>query len=428
MYARTSALPGQRARSGAVFLDREVREQDRSTGKEEAMRTLKWNAFLSGLCACALMVGAAGNARADVTVEKGSSVVTFPYLYSGHGVRSIVQLTNTGNNLLHVSCYYVRTLDYYTPVWEETDFDLWLTKQQPTVWEVGYGRRYDPFDDMNGFDVSVPPMGYFTGELKCFEISPTGEPLTGNHLKGEVTIMSCDQPYKEDDGVVAYGRMDRTFCDGPHDIAKYNAIGIEGNPDAQGFNPLQLDGDIYAACPEQTILNFVADGSVSKMGNLLPSGYTDNTTVHFGSLSYLTLVPCTEDFENQQPTTTTVQFLIYNEYEQRFSASTTVDCWFDWQLSLIDSPTLPQNSVFSVDVLGSDVGTAWITPVGDGDAQPVIGVLTQEVFTLGALVKTSGMVLPRNPGAEVYPIGRSVAMNNLHTTGNLPAQITLTAH
>ena len=105
-----------------------------------------------------------------------------------------------------------------------------------------------------------------------------------------------------------------------------------------------------------------------------------------------------------------------------------MDCWFDWQLSLIDSPTLPQNSVFSVDVLGSDVGTAWITPVGDGDAQPVIGVLTQGVYTLSPLVKTSGMVLPRNPSAAVYPIGRSFAMNNLHTTGNLPAQITLTAH
>ncbi len=381
------------------------------------MRTLKWNAFLSGLCACALVAGMAGSARADVTVEKGSSVVTFPYLESGHGVISLVQLTNTGNNMLHVACYYVRTLDCYgpyncKPVWEETDFDIWLTKQQPTVWPVDYGRRFNPFDEFQGFDVSVPPMGYFIGELKCFEISPTGEPLTGNHLKGEATILKCDAPI-EKDGYGAPANEDMG-CPGTVDVAKYNAIGIEGNPDAQGFNPLQLDGDIYAACPEQTIMNFVADGSQTEMGNLLSN--SDNSTVEARSRSYLTLVPCTEDFENQQPTQSTVQFLVYNEYEQRFSASTTVDCWFDSKLSHIDSPTAPENSVFHVNVLGTDVGTAWITPVtpvgDDGQAQPVIGVLTQLVQTYG-----SGPVL-----------GESCAMSNLHTNGNLPAQITLTAH
>ena len=34
-----------------------VREQVQSIGKEEAMRMVKWNAFLSGLCASALVLG-----------------------------------------------------------------------------------------------------------------------------------------------------------------------------------------------------------------------------------------------------------------------------------------------------------------------------------------------------------------------------------
>ena len=56
-----------------------VRELLRSTGKEEAMRMVKWNAFLSGLCASALVLGVvAGGAHADVTIEKGASILIFP--------------------------------------------------------------------------------------------------------------------------------------------------------------------------------------------------------------------------------------------------------------------------------------------------------------------------------------------------------------
>ena len=387
------------------------------------MRTLKWNAFLSGLCACALVVGIAGSARADVTVEKGSSVVTFPYIEWNNDVHTMIQLTNTGNNMLHVACYYVRTDDGGRAVWEETDFDIWLTKQQPTVWPVGHGRQYNyyPDDPYPGFDVSVPPMGYFIGELKCFEISPTGEPLTGNHLKGEATIIKCDEP---PNGGASTSNENGGWCEAAHDVAKYNAIGVEGIPDAQGTNPLQLDGETYAACPEQLIMNFIADLGVTEMGNLDDAGYTDNSTVQAKSLSFLTLVPCSEDFENQKPTESTVQFAVYNEYEQRFSASTTVDCWFDSQLSLIDTPTAPQNSVFSSFVLGSKVGTAWITPVGGKDGiQPVIGVLTQKALTLSPSVDPDTIPAPKQD-----VVGESCAMTNLHTTGNLPAQITLTAH
>lgn len=386
------------------------------------MRTLKWNAFLSGLCACALMVGMAGSARADVTVDKGSSVVVFPYIEWDHDTQTLIQLTNTGNSMLHVSCYYVQTVDYGKPVWEETDFDIWLTKQQPTVWPVGPGRRFNPFDELQGFDVSVPPMGFFIGELKCFEISPTGEPLTGNHLKGEATIIDCDAPEEK---MTANGYGEYAWCRGPHDVAKYNAIGIEGNPDLQGSNPLQLDGETYAACPAQLIMNFVADGTEIALGNFQRRGddlfnsINNEGVVEAKSTTFLTLVPCTEDFENQRPVQTTVQFAVYNEYEQSFSLSTTVDCWFDSQLSFIDTLNDPQRSVFHTNVLGSDVGTAWITPVPGDDA--VIGVLTQQLRTAGNMYATV-----QEPVEWVS--GVSYAMTNLHSTGNLAAQITLTGH
>jgi hypothetical protein len=49
----------------------------------------------------------------------------------------------------------------------------------------------------------------------------------------------------------------------------------------------------------------------------------------------LTVVPCTEDFENQRPTAVTVQFRVTNEFEELFSASTTVTCWGTFDLSQV---------------------------------------------------------------------------------------------
>ncbi len=109
----------------------------------------------------------------------------------------------------------------------------------------------------------------------------------------------------------------------------------------------------------------------------------------------LTLVPCTEDFENLIPGRVTVQFAITNEFEEPFSASTTVDCWLNTRLADIDSPTgactesgascvsdaqcisagtgfCAKNSVFSLGTMGSSTAFTRITPAGD--AGGVLGV------------------------------------------------------
>lgn len=102
---------------------------------------LKWKAFLSGLCASALTLGVVAGARADVTVEKGASILIFPKLVSNSDEDSIVQLSNQGTMMVHAHCYYVNAslVDRITgqpcdfdngvncaPLWQETDFDLWL--------------------------------------------------------------------------------------------------------------------------------------------------------------------------------------------------------------------------------------------------------------------------------------------------------------
>ncbi len=340
------------------------------------MRTVKWNAFLSCLCAFAVVLGGmAVSARADVTTEKGASILIFPKVRADGTFDTVIQIANTGNSMVHARCFYVNAtlLDIVTqspcsipsatcvPQWQETDFNIWLTKQQPTHWVVSEGRNFDPFASFGSNDAGftpghVPPVFDFIGELKCVEVDDTGAPITGNHLKGEATLIGVSTQLPPLDtlssGEVLLG-----------DVAKYNAVGILGNPDATPSNPLLLDGGTtYDACPSELILNHFASGADDPVVlDDLPDAATSS------EFTELTLVPCSEDFENQRPTSVTVQFLIFNEFEERFSASTAVNCFFNLELARIDtqfSATINVNaSVFGRATLGTDVAQAIITPV-----------------------------------------------------------------
>lgn len=346
------------------------------------MRTGNWNAILSGACSVLAAVGiVAGSAHADVTTETGSSILIFPKVRADANFDTVIEITNTGNSMVHAQCYYVNDLQD----WSKIDFNIWLTKQQPTHWVVSSGRRFDPTcgfgESCSGFAPGlVPPVPDFEGELKCVEVTESGEPITGNHLKGVATLVA------RTDGS---GGDTRSTARTAGDIATYNAIGIRGNPDAVPSNPLLLDGVVYDACPEQIILDHVSSGAIDPISG----GAT---------FTELTLVPCSQDFENAQGGVSTIQFVVYNEFEQRFSASTTVDCFLNVEVANIDTTTTPANSVFSRNVLGTDVASAVITPVpGHGG---LIGVAEQvtvlapdvaarsayNLHTRGSLIPSSG--------------------------------------
>ena len=373
------------------------------------MRKVKWDAFLSGLCGFAMALGVvAAGARADVTTESGASILVFPKILADSTFDTVIQITNTGNSMLHAHCFYVdaslrSVLSGFPcsvpsatclPVWQETDFLIWLTKQQPTHWLVSKGRNIDPTDgfqeDGSGFDPGrVPPVNDFIGELKCIEVSESDEPITGNHLKGEATI----EVISDNTG---------TLPDAPGttfgDVSKYNAIGILGNPDVQPSNPLLLDDQVYNACPAKLIVNHFATGASDPVADEVSS--IDSSSV----ATELTLVPCSEDFENQRPKSVTIQFLIYNELEQRFSASTTVTCFLNVELTDIDSPGAPNRSAFSRSFLGTDVAHTEITPVVnlDGTTGGLIGVVERIV----SVSDSTATVAAR-------------AAYNLHTEGSL---------
>lgn len=293
-----------------------------------------------------VVLGFAMAAYGDVTTERASSILVFPRVLSdaaglqtGSPVDTVIQISNTSNSMVFAHCYYVNASPadptrppsvFNPPQWQEVDFDIRLTKQQPTHWVVSQGRRDDPSDractrafrDCNGagFDPGlIPPVpDPFVGELKCIEVDATGAPINGNHLKGEATLVTPEG-----------------------DASKYNAVGILGLNTAFNSNdgdtflclgnaPAEVcpGGAEYNACPQTVVLNGFAEGASDPVVEALGDGPSQVFTE-------LSLVPCTQDYENQVPASVVVQFKIINEFEELFSTSTTVTCWSSFRLSQV---------------------------------------------------------------------------------------------
>jgi hypothetical protein len=404
------------------------------------MRTVKWNAFLSGLCGFAVVLGVvtASPARADVTTEKGASILVFPRVLANGTFDTVIQIANTGNSMVHAKCFYVDAQAFNifsglpcdvpsatcVPQWQETDFTIWLTKQQPTHWVVSLGRDVNPFDNFTdangaGFDPgAVPPEGCdwktdpncsspFQGELKCIEVTESGEPTTGNHLKGEATLEVVQTDTLSSGAINEPGAT-------KGDVSKYNAIGILGHDVNPSSNVLPLDGNTYDACPAKLHVNHFASGASDPVvDSATERGVFTGVTSSVSTV--LTLVPCSEDFENQIAKSVTINFLVYNEFETKFSTSTTVNCYLSTELTNIDSRTNPGRSIFAIGQLLTTAAHTEIVPVPntDGTEGAVIGVVDRAVTVNSA-------------GAT----GTAWAAYDLHTEGDLipdtgPDQITL---
>jgi len=331
------------------------------------------------------LVVVASTVRADVTTERSSSILVFPKVISNApAIDTIIQISNTSNSMVFARCLYVNgaPLDpsqpfssVNLPQCQEIDFDIFLTKQQPTHWVVSTGRRINSmspndqvcapsFHDCNGAGLdpgSIPPVAdVFTGELKCIEVDSSGAPINGNHLKGEATIVSADG-----------------------DASKYNAIGVMGlnsnshvnNSDdtlclGGGVTPGCPTGAEYNACPD-TLNHFAARASDPVIDEFAGSGSAVKTEV--------TLVPCTEDFENQIPGQASVQFLIINEFEELFSTSTTIICWANLDFGAVN----PVFSIFSEAFLGSRFAQTRIHPATP-DQPGILGVVEEFHSLAGA--------------------------------------------
>jgi hypothetical protein len=307
----------------------------------------------------------------------------------GAGVDTIVQLTNTSEFLTKVVCFLTNTNSHCSndpeqictdenfrevcprgglcvQGWVETDFHLTLTKRQPLSWSVNEGLSSLPLANRPGMgsppqmnEGSIPraPEVPFTGELFCIEVALDTElPSDRNDFKGETKIV-------------------KTVLSNI-DINEHNAIGIKaiegrqmdppgvlniGGPDAEyGVFNDTVDPPRFAGCPNVWTLNHFFDGA-----NVL----THDEEVQGSVNSVLTIVPCERDylFQTFNGPDITVQFLVFNEFEQRFSTSIKVSCYEEIRLSDIGSilpgPQGDQFSIFNVGVQGTLTGLSRVRSV-----------------------------------------------------------------
>jgi len=187
----------------------------------------------------------------------------------------------------------------------------------------------------------VPPVPEdpFVGELKCIAINANGTPSTRNDLKGEALL---EQSTKQN-----------------LDVASYNALGIQSTGVSSGEpNVLTLGGPEdsaeYNGCPNYLILNHFFDEADNPVPGTDAEVYT-----------HLVLVPCTEDLLRQIPGSAVVQYLVFNEFEQRFSTSRSVKCYEEVRLCNIDTRDCDR-SIFNVSVAGTLTGQTRMNPIGDG--------------------------------------------------------------
>ncbi len=380
------------------------------------------------------------SARALTTSDRPAAILVWPKIVVDSTTDTLIQISNTSRtDRKQAHCFLINANSHCAdtgnvcstaldcpsgagyascvPSCSETDFDIFLTADQPLAWFASGGLSGDDLPiTVNGFcdypptrmcthdsecaskcitgqnnlGTGIPPVPEvpFVGELKCIELvpGPAEVPDATNTLLGEATIESMTGP----DGMVP-------------DLQEYNAVGIQAcaaadrpcgtsATSAPTLPNLQLGGAAstqeYQGCPTTLILNHLFD--------IDPVVVTD-----------ITLVPCGDDFLRQVPGEATAQFLVFNEFEQRFSTSKTVSCLFESQLSRIDTPD-PTRSIFSYAVSGTLAGQTRIKPVGDAaTGRGLVGVarvvFTNDDISAGAAYELHQQGNPTQPDIITLP-------------------------
>lgn len=328
--------------------------------------------LVGALGACILVVGAA---RADVATERPGSILIFPKVVRDGTRDTVIQITNTGNSTNSVRCFFLdgEAGRNGQPLCSEEDFNLTLTRQQPTHFRVSTGRRIDPTDSFAapnaGLDPGLIPalsVG-FTGALVCVEVGPDGFPMAQNKLKGEATIQS----------------------ESGADESKYNGITLQGGATVGKDNTLNLNNTEYDACPATNIVNFLADGGpdpvIEALGNggictggTTPGAPCNSVTDCQGAgaacaagrssvVTNLTVLPCNLDFANGIPASLTLLFDVHDEFEVSLTGGVrNVTCWASFNLGQIPSMrsiTLPGGALsteFATVRIRSSVGGPFV--------------------------------------------------------------------
>jgi len=295
-----------------------------------------------------LLVAAA--ARADVGTDRPGSILIFAKVVRDGTRDTTIQLSNTGNMVNSVECFYLNGAPGRggAPLCSSVDFFLDLTRQQPTHWVAGTGRSVtsnDPFGSGGaGFDPGlIPPVPVgFTGALVCVEVDQNGAPMPQNKLKGEALITNS-----------ATG-----------DISEYNAVAITTG--ATGPNTdatLSLNAAEYARCPSSLRMSFIPDGATDPVIEAFGNGGGGSSVV-----TNLTIVPCNLDFQNGVRTSGALTVFAWDEFEVRFSGSQPFGCWASFNIGSITSGAM-RSALLAGGAIQTQFAEAQLIPT-----TPVVGI------------------------------------------------------
>jgi len=261
-----------------------------------------------------------------------SAVLIYPLIAvegGGATVDTRVELVNLTRRAVDLKCIFVPALSC-----SGIDFHIRLTPNQPLSWLASKGLFTTSF-------TAIPPFFGSSGELKCLvEPEPGQEDLEAhNAIQGRAAVFGADGQ-----------------------TIGYSAVGILRLTEGPYENVFPLDGATYTQCPDEQHFVFIS----SETGNPLTE-------------SEIVLAPCSEDFVNGVPTTTTVQFLVINEFEQQLSAATSVTCYTRRTLRQI-------SQAFTRATLGSETGHLIVK----GVQTPVLAMLVDRFVTPNAARGTAG--------------------------------------
>lgn len=340
------------------------------------MRRVRWMRQLSMMVGVVGLVGFWGGVcRADVSSTNPAAILVFPKLVvdTSRGVDTFVQISNVADEPVNVRCFYVNangrcstppfqvcnpngvndcsSPGVCVPGWQETDFAFRLTSKQPIYWRVSTGLpnlpladRPGPKGEFNSGSIPPSPDDPMVGELKCVQVGDDELPVDMNSLIGEAGI------------------VDR------NDTRIYNAYGIQAIEGANNRDNTLVLGQEYNGCPNLLLVSHFFDGA--NLANVVPGGGSIRTD--------LTLIPCSQDFNFQAPRSVVAQYLVFNEFEQRFSTSRSVTCFQEIALSDIDTrPGVVDDafSIFNVAVQGTFTGQTIIRGVQTNDPLRGTGLL-----------------------------------------------------
>jgi len=328
-----------------------------------------------------------------------AALLTYPYLRvdTASGVDTIIQLSNDGSAAISARCVY----EDQTPTcvggapeqhcvpdasacagvceigYAAQQFAVTLAPGQTRAWSVGRG------DAQGGGAPGVADP--FVGSLRCVAGGRQGDASAARDvLRSAAAITTA------------------TAVGAPAvDAARYAAFGLRARAAAPADDAYLVIGGPsaeYEACPGVLGMSHVLDGAIVRSGMRRDAVETT-----------LAVVPCSADPGLGAAAAGVLQFLVRNEYAQRFSTSRGMRGQFVQRLALIETSD-PRRSIFHAGVAGTLSAHTAIQRFADpngGSGAGLIGIATQ------AQGDPDGTERPHTAAVELAGAGASAGFDLL---------------